>query len=105
LGWAEAKAAHGHPSNAAGCTDPSAINARVRDLGKGMSAGRTRGFFPPANGPHPRGCGSRRCSTFARQRRSERAPARGLFLLLPLHYHGLATEPQNLWPGLDQRQV
>jgi hypothetical protein len=44
LGWAEAKAAHGHSCSAAGCTDPGAINARVRNLGKGMSARRSGAF-------------------------------------------------------------
>jgi len=46
LGWTEAQAASGHPCNAAGCTDPSAINARVRNLGKGMSTPRKSDLFP-----------------------------------------------------------
>src|SRR5262245_2331872 len=42
LGWAGTKAARGRAGNAAGCTDPGAINARVGELGKGQEKCQAR---------------------------------------------------------------
>ena len=83
LGWAEAQAASGHACNAAGCTDPSAINARVRNLGKGMSTPGKSGLFPGQQ-CHPVHSGSRRWTDFGQGWARECGPARGLSLHLPL---------------------